>query len=199
MTFYDDFKMGLDPAWNTYNTKWNPTQPHKAMAADHTTVDDGIMTLRVDRKPDGHWYGADCVLTIPFTYGVLETMIRIDAGVGTKCANSIWPADKVWPPEIDWYEIPSGDRQFVTQTLHIPPSNQMIHRRFDLDCTQWHYFQVEWAPGYLLFDSDSGGSSIVSPDVPSRPMKVHFRIAPSKGMVPAAPARMQVDWVRLSY
>ena len=188
--YFNDFTSGLGPEWNV-------CCPSGDFAAANTSLANGILDLKVD-KVSGAWKGALVILKTPFTYGEVQIRARVDAGTGSRVADLLWPASGQWPPEIDFHEIASGDRQLVLNTLHYPPGNQMIHTLYAADATAWHVFGVRWSPGLIEYTLDGKVEATVrSTHVPDEPMTLHLQVAVAENQTPDHVVHLQVDWVSL--
>jgi hypothetical protein len=145
---------------------------------------------------------------IPTPYGKYLIRMRVDKGDGISAIALLWPQAPVWPPEIDFYEDPGGDRKTTSATLHCGTNgnNSCIdHKRLTtFDFTQWHTVGIEWTKGQIKYTiDDTVWASINDSRVPSIPMNLALQLqalecGPYNTCVGAgtpAEVDMQVDWV----
>jgi beta-glucanase (GH16 family) len=144
------------------------------------------------------------------TYGKYRVRFRMDAGRGIAHAIMLWPANNVWPPEIDFSEDNGvTPRSLLTTTLHYSTptkSNVMVHRATPVDFSQWHTLGVEWMPGKVTYTLDSAiWSTVTDVNVSNVPMALAMQTqawscgtnnweACPDGTTPAN-VNMEIDWV----
>ena len=212
---HDDFTAGLDPKkWTRFNgypgwdtTWWVPSQ---------VSVEGGVLRLANSPDANGVWQSAGVGgwnwAAAKRQYGRWDARIRMDPGLGVSAAALLWPADNVWPPEIDFYEISTGDgsRSEMMQTIHwadpTTESKRRLLQRFDQgDYTQWHEVSVRWTASSVEMLVD-GRRTFLETDparIPKTPMWVGFQTHIGDGAVAprlpdgAVSVGMEVDWVRV--
>jgi beta-glucanase (GH16 family) len=202
--YADDFTgSSLGPGWGAYSGRPG-SDPYTMWSPSQVAVQDGVLTLR-GQKRNGQWVtGGVSNHTVTQTYGKWEVRFRIDPSDDLTYALLLWPNMPVWPPEIDFAEDGGGARRSTVATLH-HGRNAKVAREVDADFSQWHTVGVEWVPGQLTYTLDGRPwTTVASSAVPDIPMwlaiqaqgggcEKHPGRCPVAGS-PAAPA-LQVDWV----
>lgn len=176
--------------------------------AQNTIVRDGKLVLRTT-KVNGVWKGAgvSAARGNKQTYGKYLMRVRFDRGYGVRVAALLWPADGVWPPEVDFYEIPAkaADRQVNTLTNHYGTrgNHKMMHESYRGDFTKWHVVGVEWTPWALRFTMDGKVMRVMKRNIPQKPMWLGIQTRPGSDMG-AQPnsttprvVDLEVDWVKI--
>jgi beta-glucanase (GH16 family) len=89
-------------------------------------------------------------------YGRWIVRAKMDKGNGYGPAILLWPNSGNWPEdgEIDFAEIPRGDRSEVIMTAHWGKENSQDSEGVQGDFSQWHTFAVDWLPDRLVFYVD---------------------------------------------
>jgi beta-glucanase (GH16 family) len=168
------------------------------------SVADGLMTITSHGKRSGGMAWASGQ-----KYGRWEVRARSQAGTGYSPVMLLWPDSEDWPDdgELDFMEIPHGNRDVSNFTDHYGADNSQNAASTPGDFTQWHNFAVEWAPDHVAGFVD--GKQIfrtTDPDqIPPGPMHLAIQqdIGPFENWVPApdattpAQVKFQVDWVRI--
>jgi beta-glucanase (GH16 family) len=143
-------------------------------------------------------------------YGRWEVRARAQRGTGYGAVILLWPDAEDWPEggEINFMEIPNGQRNESHFVLHYGEDNSQVGTTTPGDFTQWHNYAVEWAPDHVAGFID-GQEIFRSSDpnaIPPRPMHLAIQqdIGPyGKDWIPpldhTTPDRVQleVDWVRI--
>lgn len=94
-----------------------------------------------------------------FTYGYVESRVKVPAGKGLWPAVWLLPVDRSWPPEIDIMEILGNEPTKTHMHYHYLKSdgshgdigNAWIGPNFSAG---WHTFGVDWQPGSLVWYVD---------------------------------------------
>ena len=143
-------------------------------------------------------------------YGRWEVRVRSQKGNGYGPVVLLWPDSEKWPEdgEIDFMEIPKGDRTKAHFNLHWGEDDSQDGKSVQADFTQWHTFAVEWTPDRIVGYLD--GVEYYrneDPDAnPPGPMHLAMQqdIGPyGKDWIPAPDAStpetctFEVDWVRI--
>lgn len=193
LAFHDDFdgtEIDHDD-WSVYNGG--------ERRSENTIVQDGKLILRTQEQ-DGHWTaaGVSNSRALKMTYGKYVVRARFDAGDGVRAVALLWPTGHVWPPEVNFYEIPASDPQRTTNQLtnHYGEDNSMIHRSYDGDFTEWHDVGVEWTPDELRFTLDGEVMETITEHVPDRDMWLALQTATGTGgpsSEPGSETPSQVD------
>ncbi len=162
--------------WDAY-TGQPGGDPGGFWAPSHAVVANGRLNLVTYRDPllDNRWVsaGISSSRALRQTYGRYEVRFRFDAGFGVSAVGLLWPADEVWPPEIDFFEHGGStqDRVRMTATLHHGADNRRIAKRVSADFTTWHTMGVQWTPGKLVYTIDGRRwATVRDAAVPAKPM-----------------------------
>lgn len=176
--------------------------------AEHAIVRNGQLTLRTT-KVNGVWKGAGISAgrSNHQRYGKYEMRVRFDRGYGVRVAGLLWPSNGVWPPEVDFYEIPASnaDRTVNTLTTHYGTAadRKMHHEKYSADFTAWQTVGLEWTPGKLVYTLNGRQMATMTQNVPSESMWFGVQTRPGSwsGIVPNAstPAvvDLDVDWIKI--
>jgi beta-glucanase (GH16 family) len=143
-------------------------------------------------------------------YGRWEVRARVEQGTGYGAVILLWPDAEDFPEggEIDFAEIPNGQRNEAHFVLHYGEDNSQVGTTTPGDFTQWHNYAVEWAPDHVagFIDGQEIFRSTKRATIPPRPMHLAIQqdIGPyGKNWIPPRNAttpdqvRLQVDWVRI--
>jgi beta-glucanase (GH16 family) len=156
-----------ETVWDIYDSVGNAgvgwRRPHTITVEDHQ--------LRI--KATGDVSGG---LSQKFgqTYGRWVVRARMEAGNGYGPAILLWPDSEKWPEdgEIDFAEMPKGDRKEVIMTTHWGKNNSQKSKGVKGDFTQWHTFTIDWLPDRLVFSIDNEEQwRVTDPEaIPTKPM-----------------------------
>lgn len=143
-------------------------------------------------------------------YGRWEVRARAQQGTGYGAVILLWPDAEDWPEggEINFMEIPKGQRNESHFVLHYAEDNSQVGTTAFGDFTQWHNYAVEWTPDHVagFIDGQEIFRSSDPKTIPPRPMHLAIQqdIGPyGKDWIPplddTTPDRVQleVDWVRI--
>ena len=122
----------------------------------------------------------------------------------------LWPDSENFPEdgEIDFMEIPTGDRTAAHLTVHWGEDDHQDGASVASDFTQWHTFAVEWTPEHVVGYVD-GEQVYRTDDADANPPgPMHLAIQQDIGpygddWIPAPDATtpptctLEVDWVRI--
>ncbi len=143
-------------------------------------------------------------------YGRWEVRARTQVGTGYGDVLILWPDAEDFPRggEVDFMEIPKGDRKESNFVLHYGKDNSQNGTHVAGDFTQWHNYAVEWTPDHVagFLDGQEIFRSTRRNQVPPRPMHLaiqqdigpygHNWIPPLDRTTPAQ-VQLQIDWVRI--
>lgn len=154
-------------AWDIYDSVGNAgvglRRPHAITVEDHT--------LRIKAVGD---VSGGMSQKFGQTYGRWVVRARMEAGNGYGPAILLWPDSEKWPEdgEIDFLEIPKGDRSEAIMTAHWGANNAQASKGVKGDFTQWHTFTIDWLPDRLVFFIDNVEQfRITDPAaIPTKPM-----------------------------
>nr|WP_275404288.1 glycoside hydrolase family 16 protein [Pseudonocardia acidicola] len=143
-------------------------------------------------------------------YGRWEVRAKTQRGTGYGPVILLWPDAEDFPTggEIDFMEIPKGDRRESHFVLHYGRDNSQVGTTVPGDFTQWHNYAVEWTPDHVagFIDGQEIFRTTDRARIPPRPMHLAIQqdIGPyGKDWIPPlddtspAQVRLQVDWVRI--
>lgn len=143
-------------------------------------------------------------------YGRWEVRARSQPGTGYGPVLLLWPDAENWPVggEIDFLEIPKGDRKVNNFTVHYGKDNSQNGVSQTGDFSQWHNYAVEWAPDHIagFIDGKEIFRSTDKAQLPPGPMHLGIQqdIGPyGTDWIPAPDAttpetvKFQIDWVRI--
>jgi beta-glucanase (GH16 family) len=141
-----------------------------------------------------------------FTYGYVEVRARVPSADGVWPAIWLLPINREWPPEIDIMEH-VGDPGVYYSTVHPgdgTASSSLACRTTPEQTEGWHTFAADWQPGRVTFYLDGVECGTVDQGVPDVEMYLLLNVAlggewagPPRGGEDL-PARMEVDWIRVS-
>lgn len=173
--------------------------------AENIAVRDGqlVLTSRGLTSAGLHWRGGR-------QFGRWEIRAKANPGWGYGDVALLWPVAEDWPEggELNFMEIPKGDRTESHTIVHYGEDNSQVGRTTTGDFTQWHNYAVEWLPDRVVFYID-GREVFRTTDpetIPPRPMHLAMQqdIGPyGNDWIPARDERtpetldFQVDWVRI--
>jgi beta-glucanase (GH16 family) len=214
VTFSDDFTgTAIDTSkWYTYSG--HPSgEPDSEYSPTHVTEGGGMLVLRGYQDPaeGGEWTtgGISAGKALSQTFGKYEIRFRMDGGLGITYAALLWPANNVWPPEIDIAEDDSASRATVNGFQHFAKANgtngQYVDRT-SVDMTQWHTLGVEWTPDRITYTLDGAAWAVeTNIYVPTVPMVLDLQTVAitctgnnaTQCISASTPAEvdMDVDWV----
>lgn len=183
-------------------TRWDPAQ---------TRVRGGSLVLNTSRNAAGVWVsgGAGGYSWPAGTreYGKWEARVRFDRGFGVWAALLLWPANDIWPPEVDFYEVFPTDtaRRNLVATAHYTAANRLLSSSRRGSFTGWHTVGVEWTADRLAYVLDGRVWSVTTDRavIPHQPM--WLGIQTTLGTCPQAcpdastppDVSLQVDWVKV--
>ena len=205
LTAHDEFdgdELDQD-LWSTY--KGRTTDDVGQHDPDNISVSDGALriTSRGNTSAGMAWKEDQ-------QYGRWEARVRSEQGNGYGPVMLLWPESEEWPEdgEIDIMEIPKGERQRASFTVHWGEDNQQDGKSVEADFTQWHTFAVEWTPEHIIgyLDGKEFYRNEDSDANPPGPMHLALQqdIGPyGTNWIPApdsttpAECTFEVDWVRI--
>lgn len=205
LVFKDDFNGSrIDTSkWGVYNGGNGGDR-----VAQNAIVGNGQLTLRTT-KVNGVWKGAgvSAARANKQKYGKYEMRVRFDRGYGVRVAGLLWPANGVWPPEVDFYEIPADNtnRTLNTLTNHYGTrsNHRMHHDSYNADFTQWQTVGVEWTPNKLVYTLNGKPMRTMYKNIPNTAMWLGLQTRPGSwsGVKPNSSTPqivdLDVDWVKI--
>ena len=192
-----------ESVWNTYTGK--TTGGVGRHDPDNISVGGGTMTIT------SHGTSSAGMAWQPGQqYGRWEVRARAQQGNGYSAVILLWPDAEDFPEggEIDFMEIPDGQRTEAHFVLHYGEDNSQVGTTTAGDFTQWHNYAVEWAPDHVagFIDGQEIFRSTDSIAIPPRPMHLAIQQDPGpfgNGWVPPRDdttpdqVKLEVDWVRI--
>lgn len=209
----DEFNTGttLDPSrWTIYNGRGTGDVGFRKPEA--ISLEDGALNITGRDDVGGGVAlqpGRQQQQTGGQQYGRWEIRARTDKGNGWAGVAILWPDSENFPEdgEVDFMEIPKGERSEVHFVTHYSAENQTVGKTTPGDFSQWHNFAVEWTPEYIAGFID--GAEVYRTDrqdvQPPGPMHLTLQLDPGPwlGWIPPRDAstpdevKLQVDWVRI--
>jgi beta-glucanase (GH16 family) len=172
---------------------------------ENLSVGDGRLTITSHGKFSGGLSWAPGQM-----YGRWEVRARSQPGTGYGPVLLLWPDAENWPigGEIDFLEIPKGDRKVNNFTVHYGPDNSQNGVSQTGDFSQWHNYAVEWTPDHIagFLDGKEIFRTTDKAQLPPGPMHLGIQqdIGPyGTDWIPAPDdstpetVKFQIDWVRI--
>jgi hypothetical protein len=190
----------LPMGWNVF-TGVPGADPGGHFGISHVVVNGGVLELITYRNPAWHnrWVtGGLCQCGLAKTYGAYFVRSRVTAP-GPNEAELLWPAGKLWPPEIDFNET-GGSVTSTSTSVHFGSTNHIVRSLININMTQWHTWGVIWTPNYIQYTVDGlvWGSFHVSSEISRVKMTLDFeqrQICSEHRQCPTVPTSMLIDWV----
>jgi len=201
LSYENDFVGTSVPAgWDIF-TGIPGSDPGGHFGISHVVVNDGLLELNTyrDRAWHNRWVtGGICQCGLPIRYGAIFVRSRINRP-GPNEAELLWPAGKVWPPEIDFNET-GGSATSTTTSVHFGKANHIVRSAVNINMRQWHTWGVIWTPTSITYTVDGTiwGTFEVPSEISHAPMTLDFeqrQICEEHRQCPSAPTSMQIDWV----
>jgi len=135
--------------WDVYNSKGNGGVGLRRPSA--ITIDN--QTLRITARGD---VSGGLSQKFSQTYGRWVVRAKMEKGNGYGPALLLWPDSEKWPEdgEIDFLELPKGDRSEAQLTSHWGADNSQMAHSVQGDFSQWHTYTIDWLPDRLVFYID---------------------------------------------
>ena len=200
-TYVNDFTgAALPEGWDVYGG--NPGgDPGAQFGPGHVSILHGLLQLSAWPDPayGGEWVtGGLCQCGHAQTYGAYFVRTRV-TGPGPTTVELLWPAAKVWPPEVDFVET-NGGVTGTTATVHYGAKNNQIQYSVHVAMQRWHTYGIIWTPGQLTYLVDGRVYASVNepPVIPGQGMTLDLQQQTwclSAWACPSHPETMQVDWV----
>lgn len=167
----------------------------------HATVSQGALRLVASPDPlfGGHWAtGGVCQCGRSATYGAYFVRSRV-TGVGPNEVELLWPANNVWPPEIDFSET-GQSVQGISATVHSGRANTISQLTYSTNMLRWHTWGVIWTPRSITYVVDGHPWGVVTQAsmIPSVPMRLDLEqrfVCGANASCPKHSITMLVDWV----
>jgi len=200
-SYCDDFRgPRLSLGWGKF--AGNPSgNPGAMFLPSHVSQTGGILTISTyrDAANGGNWAtGGVCECAIAQTYGAYFVRSEITGG-GVDNDEMLWPAQHVWPPEVDFNETTAGTHQ-TDSFVHYHADNEQIAHQISIDLTKWHTWGVVWTPSQVIFTIDGHAwSTVTEPSaIPRIPMTLDLQeqtYCATGAACPTRPVSMKIDWV----
>jgi beta-glucanase (GH16 family) len=235
LVFSDEFN-GLDlnrDVWNThyyYGRTNDGNNEDQYYTDDSVTVSNGTLKLTADQRgiygerpipqPDGYlqqpeWFDYTSGMISShdkrsFTYGYLETRVKVPAGQGLWSAFWMLPDTKTWPPEIDVMEVLGIEPTRNYMTLHyVDPTKPHNHgyvgtSSAGADFSQgFHTFAIYWSPTHITWYINNTAVLTMTEHIPQEPMYILANLAIGGNWVGPAtdatpfPSTFEIDYIRM--
>jgi hypothetical protein len=128
------------------------------------------------------------------TYGEYEWCMKSPFAKSTTTAALLWPADNVWPPEVDLFEN-WGDPRFYDVWLHYGSVDHKIQRLVAYEfAAKWTVYLALWRPGNVqVLEDGHRVVNITNSNVPHVPMRFDLQ---TLALTPHASAgTTDVKWI----
>jgi beta-glucanase (GH16 family) len=170
-------------------------------ALSHVVVSNGVLSLNTFKDPlfKNIWVtGGLCQCGLARTYGAYFVRSRV-TGTGPNEVELLWPANNVWPPEIDFNES-GGSMNSTSSTVHYSSFNYIDQRTVAAEMNQWHTWGVVWTPTSISYVVDGRVWGKISSlgEIPNKTLTLDLeqRTLCNLGrQCPSQPVSMQIDWV----
>jgi hypothetical protein len=147
----------------------------------HVTVQNGMLILRAYHDPEHYkgpskyppWVegGVSSAVGLEQKYGEYLVRSRVTSAVGVTEVALLWPAGRVWPPEIDFAEsFGYPGRSFGTLHWGFSSDPQQEQRSVDVDLTQWQTWGVIWTPKFVEYTLNGKIWATMANESPNVPM-----------------------------
>ena len=175
--------------------------PSGMFEPSHVVVANGMLNLNTYRDPalNNAWAtGGLCQCGVARTYGAYFVRSRV-TGSGDDEVQLLWPAAKVWPPEVDFNE--TGWQSTKTAWyVHFRSSNEQVAKTMHVNLMRWHTWGVIWTAKSLTFTVDGiVWGKVRNPSIiPHEMMTLDIQQQTWCGITPECPTKplsMLVDWV----
>jgi hypothetical protein len=208
--YQDDFDGPLAQRWTKYTgrpksdprARWDPA---KVRVAGGALVLDGAPT----RDKAGTWAtGGVSNSADPMTYGRWQIRYRATPSSVLSYHFLLWPRSERWPPEIDIAEGFVADRSRVDAFVHWVDAGgvrRKEQRQLPVHADRWDVVGLEWSPDAVVFTRNGRPWARITGDaVPHEPMWLALqtetqvcRPGARCPYDPAAPPRVEIDWVKV--
>jgi hypothetical protein len=199
--YCDDFRgPALAHGWGKFHGQPSG-DPGAMFLPSHVTQSGGLLSINTyrDAANSGNWAtGGVCQCAYAQTYGAYFVRSQI-TGSGDDNDELLWPAQHVWPPEVDFNETGATTSQTASY-VHYNSDNQQIGHQLSVDLTKWHTWGVIWTPSSITFTIDGRvWSRVTDPSaVPTIPMTLDLQeqtYCYNNWACPTQSLSMRVDWV----
>ena len=204
--------------FSTFNTaKWMmrdlaQSTGYCALNPAMVTIQNGALSIVARKIPYlGKLYSCGRIETrerISFSSGYFEVRAKMSSGSGMHTSIWMWPANDIWPPEIDLVEWWQPWLQQVWQSVHWFDATKPQNNAYDstqISCatcvTDYHIYAVEWSPELLVWYMDGRETKRMTQHVPATAM-YFIMDSIAEAFVPAdastdASSGLLVDYVRI--
>ncbi|MGA9870916.1 MAG: glycoside hydrolase family 16 protein [Rhodococcus sp. (in: high G+C Gram-positive bacteria)] len=208
--FGDDFADDLSADWGRYNGAPGG-DPYSRWSPENVVVSNGVLTLTSTETASGTITGGVSNWPRAQQYGRWEVRFRADPSDDVTFHFLLWPANEVWPPEIDFAESFGGGRQYIDSFIHwVDGSGQQQKNQQNVpgDFTEWNTVGVEWTPDEIRYLIDGQVWGIETGErVPHTPMwlglqaqsggcqKVEAPLPPCPWVGTPDTTNIDIDWI----
>ncbi len=187
--YFSDFRAGLGPEWNVYDSighaGWGLRRPSAVqVVAEPGTAGDALLTITAQMGSgveSGQLVSGGLKLRKPQIYGRYMVRVKADPDPDevTSMAALLWPQSNQWPRdgEIDIIETWASrdDRTPVESNLHwLNPLATEPYTRSDdakalynhpgVNGQEWHTYTLEWRPDIVSISIDGAPPLVLSTD-----------------------------------
>lgn len=215
--YREDFDQSLEVVnWERYGWDEQPVGDGGLgiLRMDNSFTRDDKLILQT-RYEDGLWTsgGASSNGIFKASRGKWEVRAKLPQSEGLGYCFLLWPADKGWPPEIDFAEG-SATNPRIAGTYHWDPDNKQEQREFqNPDINGWHTYGVIVEENVIIFTLDGKETSRIEKEgITDKEMFLGVQSAPLdpngqakawettvEGGVPnqktPAVSEVEIDWV----
>ena len=198
----DDFATATLPSgWMVYSGQPGGDPGAQFGGSSHISLTGGLLSLNTFQDPayGNEWVtGGLCDCGHAQTYGAYFVRSRV-TGAGPTNVELLWPANNVWPPEIDFNET-GGGASGTSATVHYGSNAQDQRTLSNVSMTQWHTWGVIWTPSTITYtvDGQVWGTVANTGEIPTQAMTLDLQQqtwCSSGWACPSSPQSMQIDWV----
>ena len=200
--YCDDFRgPSVGQGWLRFNGQPSG-DPGAMFLPSHVSQYGGLLSLNTyrDAANGGSWAtGGVCQCARHQTYGAYFVRSEV-TGSGDDNDQLLWPAQHVWPPEVDFNETTAASTSQTASYVHYNSDNQQIAHEVSVNLTRWHTWGVIWMPGSVTFTIDGRvWGRVTDPSaIPHIPMTLDLQqqtYCSSGWACPSKPLSMRIDWV----
>jgi hypothetical protein len=190
----------LPPGWGRFNgipqgdtqSQWLPS---------HAVVSGGVVRLIASRDPalQGRWAtGGISQYGVHRTYGAYFVRSRV-TGPGPDQNEMLWPAEPVWPPEVDFNEMGYSTTS-TSWTVHYGHGSSFVQTTRTFNMERWHTWGLIWTPQAMLFtiDGHPWGRLTNWAEIPHLPMMLDIQQqvwCQPRLACPSRASAIEIDWV----
>ena len=216
LVFQDEFD-GASLNESKWSTQFNWGRTHNThymtyFAPDAFQVAAGNLQIKAEKRQVAEFNYTGGIITtfetFALQYGYVEMKAKLPKGKGFWPAFWLLPTSKVWPPEIDIFELLGHETNKVYLTNHWQDAESPLkhnHKAYvGADFSKdYHVFAIEWTPTELIWYIDGFERYRTNQGVPQVPMYLLAALTIG-GNWPGAPtdktpfpAYMDIDYIRV--